>query len=93
MKKPENSYLNAAPSPLGFTKPVDKLCRLQPELVSEALRRAVDDASAAMAHQLSEPLTALLFVLQKSNKQRRSPTAPKSARYRCVRTSIWRYAR
>lgn len=63
MKKPENSYLNTVPSPLGFTNPVDKLSRLQLELVSEALRRAVDDASAAMAHQLSEPLTALLFVL------------------------------
>jgi len=63
MKKPENTYLNTVPSPLRFTNPVDKLSRLQLELVSEALRRAVDDASAAMAHQLSEPLTALLFVL------------------------------
>jgi len=63
MKKPENSYLNTVPSPLGFTTAVDKLSRLQAELVPEALRRAVDDASSAMAHQLSEPLTALLFVL------------------------------
>jgi DNA-binding CsgD family transcriptional regulator len=41
----------------------EKLSRLQAELVSEALSRAVDDVSAAMAHQLSEPLTALLYHL------------------------------
>jgi DNA-binding CsgD family transcriptional regulator len=41
----------------------ERLSRLQAGLVSEALRRAVDDAGAAMAHQLSEPLTALLLYL------------------------------
>jgi DNA-binding CsgD family transcriptional regulator len=40
-----------------------RLDRLQVDLVSEALRRAVDDAGAAMAHQLGEPLTALLLYL------------------------------
>jgi DNA-binding CsgD family transcriptional regulator len=42
---------------------MDKLSRLQAELVSEALKRVIDDAGAAMAHQLSEPLTALLLYL------------------------------
>jgi DNA-binding CsgD family transcriptional regulator len=41
----------------------EKLSHLQAELISEALSRSVDDASAAMAHQLSEPLTALLYHL------------------------------
>jgi DNA-binding CsgD family transcriptional regulator len=42
---------------------VEQLSRLQTELMSDALMRAVDDAGAAMKHQLSEPLTALLLYL------------------------------
>ncbi len=41
----------------------EKLSQIQAELVSQALSRAVEDASAAMAHQLSEPLTALYYHL------------------------------
>jgi DNA-binding CsgD family transcriptional regulator len=41
----------------------ERLNRLQLDLVSEAVKRAVDDAGAAIAHQLSEPLTALLLYL------------------------------
>jgi DNA-binding CsgD family transcriptional regulator len=41
----------------------EKLSRLQVELASEARRRAVEDVGAAMAHQLNEPLTALLLYL------------------------------
>jgi DNA-binding CsgD family transcriptional regulator len=59
----DNSHFNAVPSPPRFTHAVDKLNRLQTELVSEALRRAVGDVNAAMAHQLGEPLTALLLYL------------------------------
>jgi DNA-binding CsgD family transcriptional regulator len=51
------------PSPPRFNSAVEKLSRLQIELISDALRRAVDDAGAAMTHQLSEPLTALLLYL------------------------------
>jgi DNA-binding CsgD family transcriptional regulator len=40
-----------------------QLDQFQANLVSEALRRAVEDTNAAMAHQLSEPLTALLLYL------------------------------
>lgn len=40
-----------------------KLDQFQANLVSDALRRAVEDTNAAMAHRLSEPLTALLLYL------------------------------
>jgi DNA-binding CsgD family transcriptional regulator len=59
----ENSRFNAVPSPSRFTHAVDRITRLQTALVSEALRRAVGDVNAAMAHQLGEPLTALLLYL------------------------------
>lgn len=62
--KLENSHFNAAPSTIRLPNAVDKLSRLQTELVSEALRRAVGDVSAAMAHQLGEPLTALMLYLR-----------------------------
>jgi DNA-binding CsgD family transcriptional regulator len=42
---------------------VERLSRIQTELISDALRRAVEDAGAAMKHQLGEPLTALLLYL------------------------------
>jgi DNA-binding CsgD family transcriptional regulator len=42
---------------------IEKLSQLQVNLVSEALRRAVDDMGAAMAHQLRDPLTSLLLYL------------------------------
>jgi DNA-binding CsgD family transcriptional regulator len=59
----DSSHFDIAPSPPRFDSAVEKLSRLQTELMSDALRRAVDDAGAAMMHQLSEPLTALLLSL------------------------------
>lgn len=59
----ESSYIDVALTPPRFTNAVHKLSRLQTELVSEALKRAVGDVNAAMAHQLGEPLTALLLYL------------------------------
>jgi DNA-binding CsgD family transcriptional regulator len=50
------------PSPR-LNSAVERLSRIQTELISDALRRAIDDAAAAMKHQLSEPLTALLLYL------------------------------
>lgn len=41
----------------------ESLTSRQIDFVSIAVRRAADDASAAMAHQLSEPLTVLLLYL------------------------------
>jgi hypothetical protein len=49
--------------PSRFDSAVEQLGRLQTELMSDVLKRAVDDAGAAMKHQLSEPLTALLLYL------------------------------
>lgn len=56
-------HFNVLPSPPRFNSAVEQLSRLQTELISDALRRAVDDAGAAMKHQLSEPLTALMLYL------------------------------
>jgi DNA-binding NarL/FixJ family response regulator len=52
----------ASPSIQLYTA-AERLSRLQIDLVSEAVKRAVDDVGAAIAHQLSEPLTALLLYL------------------------------
>jgi len=56
-------HFNVSPASPRFNSAVEQLSRLQTELISDALRRAVDDAGAAMKHQLSEPLTALLLYL------------------------------
>ena len=59
----DSSHIDISPSPPPYCSAVEKLGRLQTELMSEVLRRAVDDAGAAMMHQISEPLTALLLCL------------------------------
>jgi DNA-binding CsgD family transcriptional regulator len=59
----DNSRSIILPYARRYNNAPERLSRLQAGLVSEALRRAVDDAGAAMAHQLSEPLTALLLYL------------------------------
>lgn len=61
--KRENPQIDTVPSPRPFPNAVEKLSQLQMEFVSEALRRTVDNVNAAMAHQFSEPLTALLHYL------------------------------
>jgi DNA-binding CsgD family transcriptional regulator len=58
-----NSRFNVLLAPPRVNNVPGRLGRLQSGLVSEARRRAVDDAGAAMAHQLGEPLTALLLYL------------------------------
>jgi DNA-binding CsgD family transcriptional regulator len=60
---PNNSRLNILPSPPRPHFAAQQLDQFQSDLVSRALKRAVDDVGAAMAHQLSEPLTALLLYL------------------------------
>jgi DNA-binding CsgD family transcriptional regulator len=54
---------NTVPPSVRLYSAAEKLNRLQIDLISEAVKRAVDDVGAAMAHQLSEPLTALLLYL------------------------------
>jgi DNA-binding CsgD family transcriptional regulator len=79
-----SSHFNDVLSPPRFTNAMEKLSRLQTELVSEALRRAVDDVNAAMAHRLGEPLTALLLYLheikQAAGQSDAAETAPVSLR-------------
>ena len=56
-------HFNILPYPPRLNKAAEKLTQFQADLVSDALRRAVEDAGAAIAHQLSEPLTTLLLYL------------------------------
>jgi DNA-binding CsgD family transcriptional regulator len=58
-----NPRFNTVPPSIQLYTAAERLSRLQVDLVSEAVRRAVDDVGAAIAHQLSEPLTALLLYL------------------------------
>jgi DNA-binding CsgD family transcriptional regulator len=58
-----NSRFNILPSPPPPHFAPQKLDQFQADLMSSALKRAVDDVGAAMAHELSEPLTALLLYL------------------------------
>jgi DNA-binding CsgD family transcriptional regulator len=57
-----NPRFNIYPSPR-VNGAIEKLSQLQLNLVSEALKRAVDDMGAAMAHQLRDPLTSLVLYL------------------------------
>jgi len=57
-----NPHLDIYPSPR-LNGAIEKLSQLQLHLVSEALKRAVDDMGAAMAHQLRDPLTSLVLYL------------------------------
>jgi DNA-binding CsgD family transcriptional regulator len=58
-----NSRLNILPSSSSLHLAPRSLAPFDADLMSRALRRAVDDVGAAMTHQLSEPLTALLLYL------------------------------
>lgn len=84
--KLENYRLDAMPSPPRSRNAMEKLGRLQTELVSEVLSRAIADTSAAMAHQLNEPLTALLLYLHqlKQASERSSGTGPTPASVRKI---------
>jgi DNA-binding CsgD family transcriptional regulator len=59
----DNPRFNTVPPSIRLYTAAERLSRLQIDLVSEAVKRAVDDVGAAIAHQLSEPLTALLLYL------------------------------
>lgn len=64
-----NSGVNLVPltPPPNFA--AQKLGQLQADLVSMARSWAADEVGAAMAHQLNEPLTALLFYLHEVREQ------------------------
>ena len=59
--KLNDSRPNILPPPLNYS--VQKFNQLQADLVSMARMWAADEVGAAMAHQLNEPLTALLLYL------------------------------
>lgn len=60
---PNNSRLNIMSAPASMSYAAQKLNQLQADLVTTARTLAVDEVSAAIAHQLNEPLTALLLYL------------------------------
>ena len=55
--------------PLHPNAAAQSLTQHQADFVSVAVRRATDDACAAMAHQLNEPLTVLLLYLHEIKKR------------------------
>jgi DNA-binding NarL/FixJ family response regulator len=57
-----NPRFNIYPSPR-LNGEIEKISQLQLNLVSEALKRAIDDMGAAMAHQLRDPLSSLVLYL------------------------------
>jgi DNA-binding CsgD family transcriptional regulator len=69
------SRLNILPSMPPFNYAAQRLNQLQADLVSTARTWAVDEVSAAIAHQLNEPLTALLLYLNGIREQCERSTA------------------
>ena len=61
LNKSRFNALPAPPPPLNYA--AQRFTQLQADLVSTARMWAVDEVGAAMAHQLNEPLTALLLYL------------------------------
>jgi DNA-binding CsgD family transcriptional regulator len=61
------------PSPLPLSYASQRLNRIHTDLVSSARMWAVEEVGAAMAHQLNEPLTALLLYLHEI-KERDHPS-------------------
>ncbi len=58
-----NSLINMRPLPVQLDSAAQNLSRFQTDLMSTARMWAVDEVGAAIAHQLNEPLTALLLYL------------------------------
>jgi DNA-binding CsgD family transcriptional regulator len=91
----DNLHFNRSSSSFLLSNAAERLRRIQTELASEALRRAVDDANAAMAHQLNEPLTALLLYLHeiKQASERSDDVVPALASIRGIADMAIREAR
>ena len=64
-----NSRFNMPPSSIRLNYAAQKLNQLQADLVSTARMWAADEVGAAMAHQLNEPLTALLLYLHEIKEE------------------------
>jgi DNA-binding CsgD family transcriptional regulator len=83
---PHNSDLNFPPSPPANCSP-DLLNQLQSDLVFLTRMSAVDEASAAMAHQLNDPLTALSLYLQEIKEKGSHLTGSEAERI-CVQDMV-----
>jgi DNA-binding CsgD family transcriptional regulator len=79
-----NVRANILPPSSPPNKAAEKLNQLQARIASTARTRAVDEVSAAMTHQLNEPLTALLLYLHeikdKSDNSTGAGAVPNSIR-------------
>jgi len=71
-----------APPPLSYS--AQNLNQLEVDLVSNARKWAVDEIGAAMAHQLNDPLTALLLYLHEAKEREKHTTGMGAAR-----NSVW----
>ncbi len=71
----QNARHAMLPPPLTLNHAARKLNQLQADLVSTARMWAVDEVGAAIAHQLNEPLTALLLYLHEIKDQGERSTA------------------
>jgi DNA-binding CsgD family transcriptional regulator len=68
------SRFNIPRSSPSLTFAAQKLNQLQADLMSTAQMWAVDEVGAAIAHQLNEPLTALLLYLHEIKEEGEHPT-------------------
>ncbi len=66
---PNNLRFKTPQTPEMRNRAAQKFSQLQTDLVSTAQMWAVDEVSAVMAHQLNEPLTALLIYLNEIKKE------------------------
>jgi DNA-binding CsgD family transcriptional regulator len=71
-------FNNQMSSPLPLNYAAQNLTRLQTDLVSTARMWAVDEVGAAMAHQLNEPLTALLIYLHEIKEEDERSAGPEN---------------
>jgi len=74
-----NLSLKLLPSPPPQHCSAQKLNQLEADLVSTTRMWAVDEVRAAMAHQLNDPLTALLFYLHELKERGAHPAGTEAA--------------
>lgn len=74
-----NLRFKLLPSPPQQHRSAQKLNQLEADLVSTTRMWAVDEVRAAMAHQLNDPLTALLFYLHELKERGAHPAGTDAA--------------
>lgn len=76
---PNSLRFKLLPSPPPLHCSAQKLNQLEADLVSITRMWAVDEVRAAMAHQLNDPLTALLFCLHELKERASHPPGTEAA--------------